>query len=128
MIDVESAGRALEAYTGKQLVDLTPEEQQEALQDVLTDLEHLSVALGLQWPEYRAHIEFLYEAGRCQLCGMTAEELLADAMLEDESWDWTQCAGFQERSGDVGEHQFGLEAPLTPRTRKPIEIGEDSDS
>lgn len=127
MIDVESAGRALEAYTGKALTDLNDEEQQEALQDVLTDLEHLSVALGLRWPEYRAHIEFLYESKRCQLCGMNEDELKADAELEGEGFDWKQCAGFQDRSGDVGEHQFGL-GQLTPRTRKPIEIGEDSDS
>jgi hypothetical protein len=114
MKDVESAGRALEAYARMKLTAMNDAEIAEALQDLLTDVEHFAEAYGVQADSYQAHLQYLQEAGRCLECAMTPEEAqaewdadIAGGMPKEQAIPPHECPGWWDRLGEAGPHQYG---------------------
>jgi hypothetical protein len=130
MKDVESAGRALEAYARTKLTAMNDGEITEAVQDLLTDLEHFQEAYGIRANDYAAHLHYLQEAGRCLECGSTREELQTEYEAEKATNDDhyrlmppDECAGWWDKLGEAGPHKW---EELPARAEKPPAVKKTS--
>lgn len=109
-IQIQEALAALSAYHGKPVTIESVNDEQ--IMDLLTCLEHVAHAAGVQFGEYRAHINYLAEAGLCMGCAANPEV----AATQEEEWDWTGCPGSLS-----GLHEFD---DIDAASRKWIDAGQ----